>query len=187
MITKRRSVPLITRLQSVAAADVQTLFDKSSSYGDSWKKRGGVGAFMMLARKWDRIENQLQKHSKPYDVLDALVVEVYRDKISKDGLLDDIQDLRRYLLLVEDELRCIGEEPAPDSWQDAVLGFRKDGAAPPHELSAVPPLPAPPPPPAPRSVPPAVRERPHSLDLGPGPRGFDPTQDVGIWYPGETL
>ena len=38
--------------------DVRELVEAEKSYGDSWRKRGGTGAFMMLARKWDRIENQ---------------------------------------------------------------------------------------------------------------------------------
>jgi len=41
--------------------DVRELVEAEKSYGDSWRKRGGVGAFMMLARKWDRIENQCIK------------------------------------------------------------------------------------------------------------------------------
>ena len=38
-------------------------------YGDSWKQRG-VGAFMMLARKWDRIENQVKGFK--WDVFEAV-------------------------------------------------------------------------------------------------------------------
>jgi hypothetical protein len=50
---------------------------------------------MMLARKFDRIEHQSQKHG--WDVFEA--GEVYKGEA---GLLDDIRDLRRYLLLVEE-------------------------------------------------------------------------------------
>ena len=42
-------------LQTIADSDVVALQEAEKSYGDSWRKRGGVGAFMMLARKWDRI------------------------------------------------------------------------------------------------------------------------------------
>ena len=52
--------------RNVANADVKTLEEKGRTYGDSWKRRGGVGAFMMLARKWDRIENQASKLN--YDI-----------------------------------------------------------------------------------------------------------------------
>lgn len=82
-------------LPLVAINDITVLSEKEKSYGDSWKKRGGVGAFMMLARKWDRIENQCATNN--YDIFQC-------DPNEKDGLLDDISDLRRYLLLVESEI-----------------------------------------------------------------------------------
>ena len=75
--------------------DLEALKRAETSYGDSWKRRGGVGAFMMLARKFDRIEHQSEKHN--WNVFEA--GEVYKGEA---GLLDDIRDLRRYLLLVED-------------------------------------------------------------------------------------
>jgi len=83
-------------LTELATNDVATLEVKGGSYGDSWKRRGGVGAFMMLARKWDRIENVTKGFG--WDVFLAA---------STDGndLLDDIADLRCYLLLVESEVR----------------------------------------------------------------------------------
>lgn len=87
------------RRAEIALADASALHLAAISYGDSWKKRGGVGAFMMLARKWDRIENQLQKPPKG-DLFGHLVI----DK-RKEGLIDDIVDLRRYLLLVQTEHR----------------------------------------------------------------------------------
>ena len=52
---------------------------------------------MMLARKWDRIENHLRGD---YNILAAL----YKERDKTDGLLDDISDLRRYLMLVEAEV-----------------------------------------------------------------------------------
>ena len=84
-------------MKDVAQNDLEALKRAETSYGDSWKRRGGVGAFMMLARKFDRIEHQAQKHS--WDIFEA--GEVY---IGEAGLLDDIRDLRRYLLLVENEI-----------------------------------------------------------------------------------
>lgn len=85
-------------LMCVAVKDVDVLEMKDKEYGSSWKKRGGVGAFMMLARKWDRIENFAA--AAQYDVIGAAVKES-----REDGVLDDIADLRRYLLLVEEEVR----------------------------------------------------------------------------------
>ena len=81
-------------IQSLADKDVDTLKKAQESYGDSWRDRGGIGAFMMLARKWDRIENQVSKDG--YDIFKTI-----NNDPSSSGILDDIRDLRRYLLLVE--------------------------------------------------------------------------------------
>ena len=86
-------------IEEVASYDIEALVDAEKSYGDSWKKRGGMGAFMMLARKWDRIENQVKKFK--YDIFDTIY-----DDPSPQGILDDIGDLRRYLFLVEAEMRA---------------------------------------------------------------------------------
>ena len=84
--------------------DAVGLENSEKTYGDSWKKRGGVGAFMMLARKWDRIENQTKKEN--YDIFQTV-----KNDLSKTGILDDIRDLRRYLLLVESHTtKYYGEE-----------------------------------------------------------------------------
>lgn len=104
-------------LRMIASADVIILEDKGKSYGSSWRKRGGVGAFMMLSRKWDRIENQME--AAGYDIFKPLRKEMVA--CTTDGLLDDIRDLRRYLLLVEGhvmdspcEVKCADEgEPGP--------------------------------------------------------------------------
>ena len=50
---------LFRRMQRIVEEDIEVLEQKGKEYGDSWKKRGGVGAFMMLARKWDRIEQRV--------------------------------------------------------------------------------------------------------------------------------
>tara|TARA_R100001126_G_C4858975_1_gene166247 strand:- start:753 stop:1043 length:291 start_codon:yes stop_codon:yes gene_type:complete len=84
-------------LQTIADSDVVALEEAEKSYGDSWRKRGGVGAFMMLARKWDRIENQVK--AQQYDVFGAIEADRRAD-----GIMDDIQDLRRYLMLVEEHM-----------------------------------------------------------------------------------
>ena len=82
------------KIQKLTEDDIDALKKAETSYGDSWRRRGGVGAFMMLARKWDRIENQTNKQG--YDMFAAIFADT-----SDTGLLDDIRDLRRYLLLVE--------------------------------------------------------------------------------------
>lgn len=83
-------------IREIANRDVDVLIEKGRTYGSSWRKRGGIGAFMMLARKWDRIENQ----STGWDIFKAIQKELDLG-VTKDGILDDIRDLRSYLLLVE--------------------------------------------------------------------------------------
>ncbi len=78
----------------LAQEDTQSLHRAEASYGDSWRKRGGVGAYMMLARKWDRLELQVEQHG--YDVFKAVAQDQRQE-----GIIDDIRDLRRYLFLVE--------------------------------------------------------------------------------------
>jgi len=85
-------------IEEIAYYDAEALEQAQKSYGNSWKKRGGVGAFMMLARKWDRLENQVKKFN--YDIFEAIY-----DDPSPEGIVDDIGDLRRYLFLVEAEIR----------------------------------------------------------------------------------
>jgi len=82
------------KIEKLAQRDIAQLKHAEKSYGDSWRKRGGVGAFMMLARKFDRIENQSMKNH--WDVFGAIL-----DDPSNAGILDDIRDLRCYLYLVE--------------------------------------------------------------------------------------
>lgn len=86
------------KLKTVLDEDFEKLLEAEKSYGDSWRERGGVGAFMMLARKWDRLEKQVKEAN--YDVFQAVV-----DDPREEGILDDIKDLRRYLALVETHMR----------------------------------------------------------------------------------
>ncbi len=106
----------IKRISQIALTDTLVLKQKDEEYGGSWLKRGGVGAFMMLARKWDRLETAMQTLMMERPGAEAytdrdLVIDKY-DIIARavrddreEGLLDDIGDLRRYLLLVEAEIR----------------------------------------------------------------------------------
>jgi|SRR5215472_8286102 len=92
------TVKLQAELQLIADADVKQLVAKEDSYNSSWKKRGGIGAFMMLGRKWDRIEAAAEANR--WDIFDA----IFQDKLHEEGVLDDIRDLRGYLMLVEHEI-----------------------------------------------------------------------------------
>jgi hypothetical protein len=89
---------LRTQLEAVAKADVDQLVHKEAEYGSSWKKRGGIGAMMMAARKFDRLEQAVQRHN--WDVFAAAAADT-----REEGVLDDIGDLRRYLMLIENYIR----------------------------------------------------------------------------------
>lgn len=115
------------RLLKIGREDAITLVEKGRSYGDSWKRRGGVGAFMMLARKWDRIENIAK--SDGWDIFGCA-------SRNEGDILDDIRDLRRYLTLVEHEvLRDPWREMAPSGLDelitdvDGLLAQRSDPLA----------------------------------------------------------
>lgn len=82
---------------SIIAADANRIITKEKSYKGSWKKRGGVGAFMMLARKWDRMEAACEDNH--YDIF-----HVINNDERKEPILQDIRDLRGYLILVEAEM-----------------------------------------------------------------------------------
>lgn len=111
----------LSHLSDVSREDVYGLTEAQKQYGNSWKKRGGIGAFMMLARKWDRLEQRVgalpnfgldprlpehqsndQNVGDRFDILQHLMAD---DRA--EGLIDDIRDLRRYLMLIEAEARSM--------------------------------------------------------------------------------
>lgn len=98
----------MAHLEAVAAADVGHIREKEETYRGSWKRRGGIGAFMMLARKWDRLEGMMSPESHyaaPYDIFKI----IESSPGGEDGTaLAEVRDLRRYLLLVEAEMVARG-------------------------------------------------------------------------------
>ncbi|MFN3746226.1 MAG: hypothetical protein ACK4TL_16115 [Hyphomicrobiaceae bacterium] len=98
----------LSYLRAVAESDVRGLRNAEKSYGNSWKRRGGVDTFNMLARKWDRVEKRLatsieargsRPGASPYDIFEHISVDP-----KSEGLIDDVRDLRRYLMLTEAEI-----------------------------------------------------------------------------------
>lgn len=82
--------------------DAEHLQDKDKSYGSSWRKRGGVGAFMMLSRKWDRLEQMCSDAG--YDIFKLIQEELDSEQTASgiaEPILDQLRDLRRYLFLVD--------------------------------------------------------------------------------------
>jgi hypothetical protein len=152
----------LTKLYEVAENDIKVLHDKGAAYGDSWKKRGGVGAFMMLARKWDRIEN-ICRDKFGYDVIRACLENPYETE----SMLEQIADLRRYLALVQAEVEVLKNIEAKSKNMDfskgptitiencVVLPGRENGPFqkdPIHDGFSFPPPPEPPGPPPPPLV-----------------------------------
>ena len=90
--------PIVNNIVGLANQDVEGLHDSEQSYGDSWKQRGGVGAFMMLARKWDRLEKQVNECN--FDVFKA-INEDGRDE----GIIDDIKQVT-HSCVTRDRGRC---------------------------------------------------------------------------------
>jgi hypothetical protein len=85
-------------LDIIAQEDVDSIKRKEQTYRGSWKKRGGVGAFMMMARKWDRIEVIVKIEN--YDIFESI-----HTLEGDDGtMIAEIRDMRRYLLLIEAEM-----------------------------------------------------------------------------------
>lgn len=99
----------MTYLRAIALEDVAHLEIKERSYGSSWKKRGGVGAYMMLARKIDRIENMLSDAGDHNWPAFNIFLAIQEEPDGSDGtILAEVRDLRRYLLLVEAEMTAQG-------------------------------------------------------------------------------
>lgn len=83
----------VDRIRVLAESIVRMLEAKGNHYGDSWRKRGGPGAFMVMARKWDRIENMAA--AKGYDIFELC-------HTNEGDINDDIDDLIGYLLLIRE-------------------------------------------------------------------------------------
>lgn len=98
-------------LAGIAATDAAKVQARDETYGQSWCRRGGQGAYFATIRKVDRIEEAAKKYG--YDIFRAVVETKSGDEGADDGLITDIRDLRRYLLLWEAYLTAVGDLPAP--------------------------------------------------------------------------
>jgi hypothetical protein len=92
------------RLKTIVAKDVERLLAGKQKYGDSWRKRGGREAYFNVTRKIDRIERACEQAKVDCDLFAAIQANPASDGevAGKDGLLDDIRELRHYLLLTEE-------------------------------------------------------------------------------------
>jgi hypothetical protein len=79
-------------VRETADSVIRTLHDKREEYGDSWRARGGQGAFFTTVRKFDRIEHSAKQCG--YDVFAAF------DRFpGEDGFEASVHDTIGYLLL----------------------------------------------------------------------------------------
>ena len=105
-LSDERDMPQVQlqRLRRLAEEDVLALAQAHQKYGDSWRKKGGIGAYFTLSRKIDRYERACEQNG--FDLFQAVRNTPASDGTvqGKDGLLDDVRDLRRYLSLVEEYL-----------------------------------------------------------------------------------
>lgn len=93
-------------VDQVTREDSEGLHEAFKHYGDSWKKRGGQGAFLTLVRPWDRMHlalANLERVGRKWDIFYAIANLTFRD-----GVIDNVRDLRRYLTLVEAEMLARG-------------------------------------------------------------------------------
>jgi hypothetical protein len=102
----------LDQLQSVARNDIKTIEEKEKSHGNSWKRSGGIGAFMMFARKWDRIKQRVATRIDAAPGAPGASRENVFEHLAADrrteGVIEDIRGLRQYLLLVEAEMAARG-------------------------------------------------------------------------------
>ena len=96
--------PFEKRIKAIAAQDAERLLAGAQKYGDSWRKRGGREAYFNVTRKIDRLERACEQAKVDCDIFAALRANPASDGElgGKDGLLDDLRDLRHYLILVEE-------------------------------------------------------------------------------------
>lgn len=95
-----------TEIRAHAERICQLLERKGAAYGNSWCRRGGVGAFFSMVRKWDRIEHI--SNGCGYDILAA-------GKDDDGGIRDDIDDLIGYLLLIRERIDFLEAENGADT------------------------------------------------------------------------
>lgn len=106
------------RCERLAQGDAALLEAREGEYGSSWKQRGGAGAFFACVRKWDRIRMAIETPRRTtipfdHDVEAGDAISVVSGDSRPGGLVDDVADLRRYLILwiSESAARCCGPLP----------------------------------------------------------------------------
>ena len=87
-------------MPSIFAAALAVMTEKGRTYGESWKARGGRGAWYTLVRPLDRLTKIVEE-----DHQGDIFAAVEAGASGGDGTaLDALRDLRNYLTLVETEM-----------------------------------------------------------------------------------
>lgn len=118
----------LDHLDDICQEDAIGIKEAEKNYGSSWKLRGGVGAYFSMVRKIDRIENRCKQvpapvhdHTNPGDLIQGCPYDIFTHIEADEraeGLIDDIRDLRRYLCLIEAEMRARGAKSAKSTHRD---------------------------------------------------------------------
>lgn len=91
----------MNRLDDVAGDAVALIREKTETYGDSWKRRGGPGAWFTTVRPIDRLEGIMSRHGG--DIFAA--IEAQPD--GPDGsALACVRDIMNYCILIEAHARA---------------------------------------------------------------------------------
>jgi hypothetical protein len=118
---KAESLNYRQHIQPLAQNDANVVIEKDKQYGASWCRRGGTGAYHVFIRKFDRLEEFVKKFD--YDIFKAIVMDS-----RPEGIIDDIRDIRGYLLLIEayaieNELVAARFQPAEQKCEARMNGF----------------------------------------------------------------
>jgi len=102
MSDNKTSMVYLDELTHLSSEAVALILEKTKTYGPSWKKRGGAGAWFTIVRPWDRLETIVERHGG--DVLAAVLA----DMSGADGsALACVRDIKNYLMLIEAE--CVAQ------------------------------------------------------------------------------
>lgn len=100
---KEHYYKLVKQLEEIFNYTKVFLAERDAHYESSWKKRGGVGAFMTIVRPWDRLHAIIERNE--WDIFKVLQDEIDQGKTEdNDGTVHAcLRDLMCYmaLLLVE--------------------------------------------------------------------------------------
>lgn len=104
-------------LEEIAKTDIEELRRKEKTYGGSWKKRGGIGAYHVSVRVMDRLEKIVEEQFNQ-DIFAA----IRADCSGADGsALAQVRDYRRYLMLIESQMMAEGVVRAGEKIEETPL------------------------------------------------------------------